>query len=278
MVIVVGACGGGGDSAISAEPALTIDVADGSNGDGDGSSGVANPLCPDSDTATPPADFPFSKPPSLNAVAYDVPSDPGSNVYELRGGTFDPDAVIEQLMNVVFPDAVFTAVSDVPGQEAFDFVDPLGTGEYISITSGCTNVGIILRMGASAPDAEADHEATSSDVVTEGGEAIGDGDANGDTEDPGDPGDGNSPSITVLTETGTFEPTATTCAISSQDVEIVASGDGVLTVTGDANSLTVDFVDPDGTQYSVSEPGFGVSPGTLQFVASTGFLVSVEGC
>lgn len=47
---------------------------------------------------------------------------------------------------VVFPDAEFTQISDGSGQEAFDFIDPSGFGDYISITVICTNVAITLCL------------------------------------------------------------------------------------------------------------------------------------
>ena len=56
--------------------------------------------------------------------------------------TFEPDAVIGELMAVVFQDAEFTQVSDGPDQEAYDFIDPAGLGGYVSITVICTNVAI----------------------------------------------------------------------------------------------------------------------------------------
>ena len=123
LTLVASACGGDDLSAASDESG---GAGDGDPDGGGNASGTENALCPLDDIASPPPDFPFVKPPSLIALAYDGPDQLGPGVYELRGVTFEPEEVISELMALVFPDADFTQISDVPGQEAFDFIDPAG--------------------------------------------------------------------------------------------------------------------------------------------------------
>lgn len=141
LTLVAGACG---------DDDLSRSASDGS---GDGSR-TENALCPLDDIVSPPPDLPFMKPPSLNALAYDGPDQLGSGVYELRGVTFEPDAVVGELMTVVFPDADFTQVSAGPDQEAYDFIDPAGLGGYVSITVICASVAITLRLLGGAVETE----------------------------------------------------------------------------------------------------------------------------
>ena len=251
------------------------DGGDGGDGGGGGNDGSAlpNPLCPTSDIASPPSGFPFAKPPSLSAIGYDTPNAGGAG-YTLRGVTMDPAPVIDELMTVVFPSATFTQTSTAVGQEAFDFVDPLGLGEYISITvNGCTNVSITLEMGAVPGDLTGDESvATASDAIGEAASVEEASEASGDAQPPG------VPMVDILSVTGVFSPTPSVCIVNSTQVQIIASGDGDLAITGNATEITLEFTNPSGETQTVTEAAFGMGAGTLQWVTSTGLLIEATNC
>ena len=190
-----------------------------------------------------------------------------------------PLAVIDELMDDVFPDAEFTQIADTPGAEAFDFVDPIGVGDYVSTTpGGCTNVGITLRMGE-APGGGDTGEGGSAESVGEGSGAASGGDgASSGGETTTTTAAATEASITIVTTSGVFMPMPETCTVSADNVDIVATGDGDLTVSGSAENLTIAFIDPSGTVFMAEEPAFGILPGSMQFISSTGLLLDVSGC
>lgn len=279
-VVAFAAACGGSDSADDDDD-VVIEVEQGGDEPGStvpstsvGTGGSVNPLCPTADIASPPPGFPFEKPADMYVIAYDEPA--GSDDYAIRGVTTDSNAVADQLMQEVFPTGAFTATSDREGSEAYDFETDVGAGDFFFVTFGdCTNVQINLRMESSGAGAS---DATSGEAVSE---SASDEAASGGvdpTTTVASEASNDAPSVTVLTEDGTFKPTVQTCRINSTSVEIVASGDGELQATGADGNVDLTFTPPGGAAIETSEPLFGNAPGQWQFITSTGILIEAKGC